>query len=425
MKNGVAITIEDLGKRYYLGETVDLARDFRETMMSLPRLFTRRARRVFKRGATGDEGGGGTRQVLWALRDINLEVQQGEAVGIIGRNGSGKSTLLKILSRITAPTTGRAEIHGRVGSLLEVGTGMHPELTGRENVFLNGAILGMRRAEIMRKFDEIVAFADITRFIDTPVKRYSSGMRVRLAFAVAAHLEPEILMIDEVLAVGDAEFRKKCLGKMERVTHVGRSVLFVSHNMEAVSTLCDTAVLLENGVIAARGDASTIVQQYLSQMQQTGINTDIRPEMHRTYPPDLEVDRFEMLNDKGELVEAVQTGAQFSLRMRCLVHRPGRYRVSVVVHTLQGVVISRTHSTDGLGEIEPEADSTLSLEVRLQNLFVAGDYSFKLVVASGDRVVDVIDDVRFAVIPNAESSDSFLLNRGLVHWVGDWSQTKL
>lgn len=203
-------------------------------------------------------------EVFWALKDLSFEIKQGEAVGIIGRNGAGKSTLLKILSRITEPTSGRIRINGRVSSLLEVGTGFHPELTGRENIFLNGAILGMTKAEIKRKFDEIVAFSEVEKFLDTPVKRYSSGMHVRLAFAVAAHLEPEILIVDEVLAVGDVEFQKKCLGKMEDVAvRGGRTVLFVSHNMAAVSRLCQTGLLLNKGVVVARGNAQSIVAKYL------------------------------------------------------------------------------------------------------------------------------------------------------------------
>ena len=201
---------------------------------------------------------------FWALRDVSFEVRRGEVLGIIGRNGAGKSTLLKVLSRITEPSEGRVRIRGRVASLLEVGTGFHPELTGRENIYVNGAILGMTRAEITRKFDEIVAFAEVERFLDTPVKRYSSGMYVRLAFAVAAHLEPEILVIDEVLAVGDAEFQKKCLGKMGDVARGGRTILFVSHNMQAVSVLCQNAISLVNGRLADQGPARQVVQRYLA-----------------------------------------------------------------------------------------------------------------------------------------------------------------
>ncbi len=202
--------------------------------------------------------------MIWALRDVSFDVRDGEVLGIIGANGAGKSTLLKILSGITEPSSGRAVIHGRVASLLEVGTGFHSELTGRENIYLNGTILGMKKVEIDRKFDEIVAFSGVERFIDTPVKRYSSGMKVRLGFAVAAHLDPEILLIDEVLAVGDASFQRKCIGKMGEVARGGRTVLFVSHNMAAVSILCNRAILLRDGMVAQVGEASDVVSDYLA-----------------------------------------------------------------------------------------------------------------------------------------------------------------
>lgn len=203
-------------------------------------------------------------ETLWALKDVNFQVQQGEALGIIGRNGAGKSTLLKILSRVTAPTSGEMKVKGRIASLLEVGTGFHPELTGRENIYLNGAIMGMDRREIQRKFDEIVDFSGVEQFIDTPVKRYSSGMYVRLAFAVAAHLEPEILIVDEVLAVGDAEFQKKCLGKMGDVAHEGRTVLFVSHNMPAIRNLCSSCIILKKGEVSSQGPVETAINNYLN-----------------------------------------------------------------------------------------------------------------------------------------------------------------
>jgi lipopolysaccharide transport system ATP-binding protein len=213
---------------------------------------------------SGNRNGNGPEEHLWALKDVSFEVAAGDVVGLIGSNGAGKSTLLKILSRITEPTLGCAKLYGRVGSLLEVGTGFHPELTGRENIFLSGAILGMRRAEIARKFDEIVAFADIEQFIDTPVKRYSSGMYVRLAFAVAAHLEPEILLVDEVLAVGDASFQKKCLGKMGDIARAGRTVLFVSHNMTSIESLCTSCLLIKSGKVEAKGTPAEIVGRYLA-----------------------------------------------------------------------------------------------------------------------------------------------------------------
>jgi lipopolysaccharide transport system ATP-binding protein len=248
------VRVENLGKRYRIGALLKPARTRREALMRLAGAPFRYLKRTMTRPAS--------EEILWALRNVSFEVERGEVVGIIGRNGAGKSTLLKILSRITEPTEGSAELHGRVGSLLEVGTGFHPELTGRENIYMNGTILGMRRAEIAEKFDEIVAFAEVEKFIDTSVKYYSSGMYVRLAFAVAAHLEPEILIVDEVLAVGDASFQRKCLGKMQNVAQEGRTILFVSHNMAAVQRLCPRALLLEQGQLLLGGDTSTVLSAY-------------------------------------------------------------------------------------------------------------------------------------------------------------------
>lgn len=244
-----AISCEQLSKKYAIGS--------RERYRALRDVIAETVRRPF-RGSRTEKA-----DLIWALKDVSFAVPEGKAVGIIGRNGAGKSTLLKILSRITKPTHGNVRIRGRVGSLLEVGTGFHPELTGRENIFLNGAIIGMRKAEIVRKFDEIVAFAEVEKFLDTPVKRYSSGMYVRLAFAVAAHLETEILVIDEVLAVGDVAFQRKCLGKMNDLSHSGRTVLFVSHNMQAVRSLCSQAIWLEQGQIKGAGRSAEVVETYL------------------------------------------------------------------------------------------------------------------------------------------------------------------
>jgi lipopolysaccharide transport system ATP-binding protein len=256
------IKVENLGKSYIIGHQ-------RERYVALRDVLTNKARQVASKTKNLFSGGqliaGNELEEFWALKDINFEVQQGDRVGIIGRNGAGKSTLLKVLSRITEPTTGSIRLRGRFASLLEVGTGFHPELSGRENIFLNGAILGMSRAEVRKKFDEIVDFAGVEKFLDTPVKRYSSGMYVRLAFAVAAHLEPEILIVDEVLAVGDAEFQKKCLGKMEDVSkNHGRTVLFVSHNMGAILNLCNRGILLKNGSVNKIGTANEAVEEYLS-----------------------------------------------------------------------------------------------------------------------------------------------------------------
>ena len=246
-----AVRVEDLGKRYRLGGAAGGYRTLRDSLVS------RLGRQRF--GVAEDP-----KETIWALRHVSFEVQHGQVLGIIGRNGAGKTTLLKILSRVTEPTEGFAEIRGRVGSLLEVGTGFHPELTGRENIYLNGAILGMKRVEIGHKFDEIVSFAEVERFVDTPIKHYSSGMNLRLAFSVAAHLEPEILVVDEVLAVGDAEFQRKCLGKMGDVARQGRTVLFVSHDMSAILRLTEEALLLEGGQIALRAPSQKAVDNYLA-----------------------------------------------------------------------------------------------------------------------------------------------------------------
>jgi lipopolysaccharide transport system ATP-binding protein len=262
MVGEVVIRAEGLGKKYTIGHEAERMRysTLRDTLARTVKGFARSSMDILR----GRQLVVGNAEDFWALRDLNFEIKRGEVVGIIGRNGAGKSTLLKILSRITEPTEGRVTIRGRVASLLEVGTGFHPELTGQENIYLNGAILGMTRAEIRRKFDEIVAFAEVDRFLDTPVKRYSSGMYVRLAFAVAAHLEPEILVVDEVLAVGDIEFQKKCIGKMSEVAGHGRTVLFVSHNMTAVQTLCEKVILLHDGQLSAKGSSAEVIGLYLA-----------------------------------------------------------------------------------------------------------------------------------------------------------------
>ena len=253
------ITVENLSKKYIIGhQKQERYTTLRDVLADGAKRFTHKLRHPFAVPENDP-----THEEFWALKDVCFDIQQGDRLGIIGRNGAGKSTLLKTLSRITEPTSGKVSIKGRVASLLEVGTGFHPELTGRENIFLNGAILGMSKAEIRKKFDEIVAFAEVEKFLDTPVKRYSSGMYVRLAFAVAAHLEPEILIVDEVLAVGDAQFQKKCMGKMENVGREGRTILFVSHNMAAIKALCSTGIVLNKGQMIFQGGIEDAVGQYL------------------------------------------------------------------------------------------------------------------------------------------------------------------
>jgi lipopolysaccharide transport system ATP-binding protein len=293
--SGAAINVAGIGKRYRLGA--------QERYESLRENIVRAASNVFRRRQEDPE------RTFWAVRDLSFDIPQGQIVGIIGRNGAGKSTLLKILSRITAPTEGRARIYGRVGSLLEVGVGFHPELTGRENIFLNGAILGMRRAEIRRKFDEIVAFAEIDRFLDTPVKRYSSGMYVRLAFSVAAHLEPEILLVDEVLAVGDAAFQKKCLGKMGSVAREGRTILFVSHNMIAVTSLCERGILIDAGRVVADDTAGKVVDRYLQ-----GVNAvaekSLAEREDRQGNQALRFTGFELRNTQNQVIPYAAAGQE-------------------------------------------------------------------------------------------------------------------
>jgi lipopolysaccharide transport system ATP-binding protein len=299
------ITVENLGKKYRISHQGE-----RQRYVALRDVLTHKVTGWFRNGKS-ENGNRKPVEDFWALKDVSFEIKQGEVVGIIGRNGAGKSTLLKILSRITEPTEGRVTLNGRVASLLEVGTGFHPELTGRENIFLNGAILGMNRVEIKKKFDEIVAFAEVQKFLDTPVKRYSSGMYVRLAFAVAAHLEPEILVVDEVLAVGDAEFQKKCLGKMESISRSeGRTVLFVSHNMKAIQTLCQTGIVLEDGRLKCLSTAQEALRVYSesSEMQ----NTAIFP-VDRSRPSInvVSVDSSEL--DKGNLIVDIDFKSPFPL----------------------------------------------------------------------------------------------------------------
>jgi lipopolysaccharide transport system ATP-binding protein len=317
----VILRTSDLGKRYRIGGEQEAYRTMRDTIV---RAAKRPIERIRNPGAVTHVS-----QDLWALRHVDFEVGVGEAVGIIGRNGAGKSTLLKVLSHITEPTEGRVEIKGRVASLLEVGTGFHQELSGRENIYLNGAILGMTRAEIKAKFDEIVAFSEIDRFLDTPVKRYSSGMFVRLAFAVAAHLEPEILIVDEVLAVGDAEFQKKCLGKMEDVAGHGRTVLFVSHNMAAVTALCTRAVLLEHGQLVESGATRDVTGAYLRRGKDAS-TTPLAERTDRGGPGDLRFTSITLEDENGDPVTSTPSGGGVTVRLEYEV-ADGRPLSSVVM----------------------------------------------------------------------------------------------
>ncbi|MCZ7663035.1 MAG: ABC transporter ATP-binding protein [Thermoleophilia bacterium] len=340
---GPVIRVEGLSKLYRIGQAQPKYHTLRESIMEA----ARKPGRVLRSLAGMDGALGLDDEIVWALRDISFEVEQGEVMGVIGRNGAGKSTLLKILTRITEPTEGRAEIHGRVASLLEVGTGFHPELTGRENIFLNGAILGMRKVEIERTFDEIVEFAEVERFIETPVKHYSSGMYLRLAFAVAAHLQPEILLVDEVLAVGDAAFQRKCLGKMGEVARQGRTVLFVSHNMGAVRHLCDSAMLLVDGRIAMRASASEVIDAYMESVsgsQENGLPGHVVYDAE-ALGEEIEgtrVIRLELLDLDEAPMPSVRTWDDFVLRV---VYSSDteikRGAVVVFIYNLEGVLVAR------------------------------------------------------------------------------------
>ena len=319
------IQVEGLGKRYRIGQAkrqTALSHAIGDALRAPVRLFRGGANPTS--GANGSASSNGKKNVnggspyIWALKDVTFDVKEGEVVGLIGRNGAGKSTLLKILARVTRPTEGHAELHGRIGSLLEVGTGFHPELTGRENVFMSGAVLGMRAAEIRRKFDEIVAFSEVERFLDTPLKHYSSGMQMRLAFAVAAHLEPEILFIDEVLAVGDAAFQRKCLGKMSDVARQGRTILFVSHNVTAINSLCSRCILMEHGGIAFNGPTPEATVRYYAESMRVGTNgNDLlqRPRTVGNGKARFSSIAIQPLNAEGEKLDVAYPGCNLEIEV--------------------------------------------------------------------------------------------------------------
>lgn len=412
----IAIRVEKLGKRYAIGKTqrvpyVTLREHFNR-VVSAP---LRRIENIFQ-GRKCQSKSAPTTEKFWALKDISFEVRRGEVVGIIGRNGAGKSTLLKLLSRITEPTTGFADIHGRVGSLLEVGTGFHPELTGRENIFLNGVLLGMKRSEVRRKFDEIVSFSEMERFIDTAVKHYSSGMYLRLAFAVAAHLEPEILLVDEVLAVGDARFQKKCVAKMGEVGREGRTVLFVSHNMPAVTRLCDRAILIQEGQLVRDGRSDHVMSAYLH----SGAGTSACREWQQSDAPGGEVARLRAVrvrNTDGELVESIDIRHPVGLEMEFEVLVPGRFLLPYFhLFTDQGIQAFTAHDLDPAwrGRRRPEGKYISTAWVP-GNLLAEGMFFVHANVTTLDpAVVQFVapDAVAFQVVDTTEGDSA----RG--DWVG-------
>jgi lipopolysaccharide transport system ATP-binding protein len=398
----VAIAIESLGKRFFIGHRAARTEGYVALRDVVAGYFSGilRSTRDMVRGQPILQGD--TVQEFWALKDVDLKVQRGDRVGIIGRNGAGKSTLLKVLSRILEPTTGRVRIEGRIASLLEVGTGFHPELTGRENIYLNGSILGMGRAEIRRVFDAIVAFAEVEEFLDTPVKRYSSGMYVRLAFAVAAHLEPEILIVDEVLAVGDLQFQKKCLGKMEEVGKGGRTVLFVSHNMGVISQLCNRAVLLSSGRVAHQGLVADCVERYLSEGTLAGSDLAIRRE-----PTDYQkllIDRVAIHDPDGPSAGIVHNARPARLVVEFRVLRPGAsYAIAAEVHRVGSGAVLASSTLDGrpnleLGSFSKPGRYRAVLELPVEWM-LAGSYEIRIAATiPGVEVLDLFPrEIGFAL----------------------------
>jgi lipopolysaccharide transport system ATP-binding protein len=395
-----AIRVDNICKKYQLGLGPKARyRTLRETMSHAVAASWNGLR---KRPSTLVNGHAGAlpapADTFWALKDISFDVQPGEVIGIIGRNGAGKSTLLKVLSKITEPTSGRVELRGRIASLLEVGTGFHPELTGRENIYLNGAVLGMTRQEIQRKFDEIVAFAEIDEFLDTPVKRYSSGMYVRLAFAVAAHLEPEILVVDEVLAVGDAAFQKKCLGKMEDVAQAGRTILFVSHNMAAVEGLCQRGVVLAQGKVIFQGTARDAVGHYHHSIQanpdQAGHCFDLsgrRPEQSHV---DLVVQELRVTS-AGELSDAgYAISAPLEFRVRGVARRPVRRLLLgiSISRAGRGLIVNLDSRRSG-GQLPECIEGPFTITCAINDLQLSsGDYTIGVGAKAGGALVYALED---------------------------------
>lgn len=385
----LAIKAENLSKLYHIGE-----RDTHKTLRDVLSNAARHPLQIARSLVNGPANQRISSDTIWALQNVSFEIKQGEVVGIIGRNGAGKSTLLKILSRITEPTTGRVEGYGRVGSLLEVGTGFHPELTGRENVYLNGAILGMKKAEIDRKFDEIVAFAEIEKFLDTPVKRYSSGMYVRLAFAVAAHLEPEILIVDEVLAVGDAAFQKKCIGKMSEVAGQGRTVLFVSHNMGVVQMLCNRAILLRYGTVLADDSVTRVVMTYLKTLEEMAAQ-DLQMRTERRGAGQIQLTRIDIsaTNDSPANILATGHPARFIFHLTSV---QSGLSCSFTIYDQLGQPVtyfdSALHSRDD--RADPQGEAKFLCEIDELPL-MPGRYRINAAIMRGGELQDHLEGAAF------------------------------
>lgn len=394
----VVIKVENLAKKYRLG-TISHGMLYRDLQSWWARM--RGTEDPNSTVTYGANAGAGKNEDFWALDDISFEAKQGEAIGIIGRNGAGKSTLLKILSRVTSPTRGEVKIKGRVASLLEVGTGFHPELTGRENIFLNGTILGMSKAEINRKFDEIVDFAEVSKFIDTPVKRYSSGMYVRLAFAVAAHLEPEILIIDEVLAVGDAQFQKKCLGKMGSVGKEGRTVLFVSHNMVAVQSLCQSAILLHNGHLIKQGASHDIVSYYLSNIGEFRASCK---ELAQDPEKRVQIRKIDVLDSSGCSTDTVDLNKSMFIEVAYDIKEQLTglcIGLQVLSEENGQCLISLSDPELEISRLDTREEGYYQARIEIpNNILNTGSYQLRVGATSQRQIYDVVEDVYFNVVDN-------------------------
>lgn len=415
MSKDTVIRIENLSKQYRLGlvGTGTLEHDIR-------RLWYRirgKEDPYLKIGETNDRSTQGSSDYVWALKDINLEVKRGERIGIIGKNGAGKSTLLKILSQVTGPTTGLAKMKGRVGSLLEVGTGFHPELTGRENIYMNGTILGMKRWEVSRKLDEIVDFAGVERYLDTPVKRYSSGMKVRLGFAVAAHLEPDILIVDEVLAVGDAEFQKKAVGKMKDVSEGhGRTILFVSHNMSSIMDLCESAYLIDEGRVASRGTSQNVVNEYLHGEIDNKSGVFINNEQKINKDEEAVLKNVELLDDNMKPCSSFEQNKVLNVKFTIEVHEPSE-KLAAGIHFYNESLtrVFTSTSLDSPSKIKnislKKGETEVLCRIHL-NMFFGGSYYINpRLTLIGKKLVGRDDAYLKFKIKDIESGNIFLKNR--------------
>jgi len=388
MANDVILKATNISKQYRLGlvGTGTISHDLNRWWHAI----RGKEDPYLKVGESNDRATKGESQYVWALKDISFEVKKGEVLGIIGKNGAGKSTLLKILSKVTGPTTGEIKTKGRIASLLEVGTGFHPELTGRENIYLNGAILGMTKKEISTKIDEIVDFSGCERYVDTPVKRYSSGMTVRLAFAVAAHLEPEILVIDEVLAVGDAEFQKKAIGKMKDISKgEGRTVLFVSHNMAAVKSLCTRAVVLEHGEVVFSGDQNDAVDYYLNESGNKNQNPGFVKFEQNDSPT--QINSIEILNDQGVMASSFLMGESFQVNINVRNRKQlNKIKASIVIFSIKGTKITALRSHEMTTKYY-QADGNFSIKVKLDDVnLMPGSYDITVALLESNYDIEII-----------------------------------